>query len=79
MTDHDTRLVKCFNAVFDGLSEDQIRNATTTNVEGWDSVATVTLITLVEEEFGVEMDLDDLERFTSFDSMLSYVRDAQLT
>lgn len=76
MTDQDARLVTCFKAVFDGLSEDQIRNATSTNVEGWDSVATVTLITLVEEEFGVEMDLDDLERFTSFDSLLSYVRDA---
>ena len=76
MTDQDARLVKCFNAVFGGLSEDQIRNATSTNIEGWDSVATVTLITLVEEEFGVEIDADDLERFVSFDSLLSYVRDA---
>ena len=75
MTDQDTRLIKCFNAVFDGLSDEQIRSATSTNIEGWDSVATVTLITLVEEEFGVEIDLDDLERFASFDSLLSYVRE----
>lgn len=73
MNDHDARLVTCFRAVFADLSDDQIRHATSTNVEGWDSVATVTLITLVEEEFGVEIDADDLERFVSFDSLLVYL------
>jgi len=73
MNDHDARLVTCFRAVFGELTDDQIRHATSTNVEGWDSVATVTLITLVEEEFGVEIDADDLERFVSFVSLRAYL------
>jgi len=73
MSHHEARLVKCFRAVFAGLSDEQIRHANSTNVEGWDSVATVTLITLVEEEFGVEIDADDLEGFGSFDSLLAHL------
>ena len=73
MNDTRARLVKCFAAVFPGLSESQIESATTTSIEDWDSVATVTLITLIEEEFGIEVDADDLEQLVSFDSVLSYL------
>ena len=33
----------------------------------WDSIATVTLITLIEEEFDIEVEAEDLERLVSFD------------
>ncbi len=77
MNDYEARLVKCFEAVFGGLSEAELRSATTRNLENWDSIATVTLITVIEEEFGVEVDLEDLERLVSFDSVLGYISEAR--
>ena len=73
MNNNELRLAKCFSAVFPDLDDQEIRLATTTNVDGWDSVASVTLITLIEEEFGVEVDADDLERLVSFESVLEYL------
>jgi acyl carrier protein len=73
MNDVEQRLIKCFSAVFGGLTERELRSATSTDLEGWDSIATVTLITLIEEEFGIEVDTDHLERFVSFHSVLDYL------
>ena len=46
------RLIHCFQAVFPDLSESEAAHATAQGVAGWDSVATVTLTAVVEEEFG---------------------------
>ena len=73
MNDTRARLVKCFAAIFPDLSEGQIESASSTNMDEWDSVATVTLITLIEEEFGIEVEADDLERLVSFQSVLAYL------
>ena len=73
MNDTRARLVKCFAAIFPDLSEEQIESASSNNMDEWDSVATVTLITLIEEEFGIEVEADDLERLVSFDSVLDYL------
>lgn len=73
MSDTRARLIKCFGAVFPGLSEEQIQSATPTTMDDWDSVATVTLITLFEEEFGIEVEAEDLEQLASFDSVLGYL------
>jgi acyl carrier protein len=43
-------------------------------VPAWDSVATVTLANVVEEEFGIEMDLERLAEFDSFDHLRAYVQ-----
>jgi acyl carrier protein len=79
MSDYETRLLKCFGAVFPGLSETQLRSANTTRVENWDSVATVTLITLIEEEFNIEVEAEDLEALVSFSSVLEYLQRVQPT
>lgn len=73
MDDLQARLIKCFAAVFPELSEDQIRAATQKTVAGWDSVASVTLIALIEEEFGLEVAPEDLEHHLSFDSAFGYL------
>lgn len=72
--DHDgvrERLMRCFRAVFGSLTPEQIRQASADSVEGWDSVATVTLAALVEEEFGVQLEPTELEQLTSFESILA--------
>ncbi len=73
--DHmQTRLLRCFAAVFQGLSETELVSASLGQLEGWDSVATITLLSLVEEEFGVEFGPEDLARQTSFERILDHLR-----
>jgi acyl carrier protein len=76
MTDARKRLVQCFAAVFPQLSESEIVRANTAAIGSWDSVATVTLITVAEEEFGIRVPPEDFEELTSFDLMLDYVEHA---
>jgi acyl carrier protein len=75
MTDSvTTHLQKCFSAVFPDASPEQIAAAAIGTLEGWDSMATVTLVTVIGEEFGTELDLDDIEQFQSFQSLATYLR-----
>jgi acyl carrier protein len=67
------RLVKCFSAVFPALTENEIHNASPYTVGTWDSVATVTLLLVVQEEFGVAFDAEELDRLTSFKEILDYL------
>jgi acyl carrier protein len=62
----DDRLAECFAAVFPRLSPSQIRNATSQSVEGWDSVAFVTLIAAIEEEFQITIPSDAYPKLDSF-------------
>jgi len=68
-----TRLTRCFAAVFPNIPEQQITTASVETVEGWDSVAAATLITTIEEEFGVEFDMDALSSLTSFQYIFDYL------
>ena len=72
-TDTRRRLAGCFTAVFRGLEEEGIAGAAVGSVEGWDSLATVTLITVVEEEFRIQVHADDIEEFGSFEQALRYL------
>jgi acyl carrier protein len=69
------RLADCFSAVFPGLGEAEIAGAAFDTVEAWDSVATINLLTVVEEEFGVRFEPEDLERLTSFTRILEALRE----
>jgi acyl carrier protein len=73
MTDRRTRLEKCFAAVFASLDADEIPRATKVTVSGWDSVATITLLAVVEEEFGLRVSPEDITRFVSFQAILNYL------
>jgi acyl carrier protein len=77
MDEKELRLAECFLAVFPGINTDEIAKACSTSVQGWDSVANVTLLAVVEEEFGVNLEGEDLARFDSFSGILSYLRDAE--
>jgi acyl carrier protein len=68
------RLIKCFQVVFSDLPTDSIPRASTATVAEWDSVASITLMNVVEDEFGIEMDLDDLANLDSFEKLYSYLQ-----
>ncbi|MBL7222559.1 MAG: acyl carrier protein [Candidatus Brocadiae bacterium] len=74
MPDLHCRLMECFAAVFPGLGEAEIPRASFTSVAKWDSLATITLIGVLEEEFGVSVPPDDLELLVSFELILDYLR-----
>lgn len=72
----EERLVKVFQTVFPDLSVDQIRAATQTNLASWDSVAAITLMNVMEEEFEFQVDFDRAAELTSFPEILAYVKEA---
>jgi acyl carrier protein len=75
MDNTEERLVKVFQTVFPELTEDQIRAATQGTVAAWDSVAAITLMNVMEEEFSVEIDFDRAAELTSFSEILQYVKE----
>jgi acyl carrier protein len=73
VTSIQERLAGCFSAVFPNRSPEELSSATRDRIPEWDSLAAVTLLTVVQQEFQVEMDLFDLEELGSFSSILHYL------
>jgi acyl carrier protein len=73
MNDVQIRLMKCFSAVFPDLAAADIPAASMESVAGWDSLASVTLLTVVEEEFGVAIEPEELEHLQSFGAYFAYL------
>ena len=74
MDNVEARLLRCFSVIFPEVNENDLRNASMENVEDWDSVATVTLINVVEEEFDIQIALEDVEDMMSFRLFLNYLK-----
>jgi acyl carrier protein len=68
------RLRTCFSIVFPDLTDAQTYAARVGEIAEWDSLATVKLSTLIEEEFGITLDLDDFEETMSFQSLLKLIQ-----
>jgi len=73
MNESAERLSKCFRTVFPELDKGLVERADMTNVSRWDSVNQIMLMTVVDEEFNIELDLDDLDQLTSYRGILDYV------
>jgi len=74
MSDIESRLIKCFSAAFPGLSPGEVARANINSVPSWDSMATLTLTGLIEEEFNISIDPKDREDMTSFELILDHLR-----
>jgi acyl carrier protein len=73
MSDTKQRLARCFMSVFPTLRNQEVSLASQESVAAWDSVATVTLLCVIEEEFGVSIDFEELENLTSFQRIHEYL------
>ena len=60
MCEPNDRVPRCFGSVLPTLSEEQIRAADVAALFDLDSFAGVTLVTLIDQEFGVNVDPSDL-------------------
>lgn len=73
MSDLQQRLVRCFQAVFPALSEGKAMRASASELTAWDSLATLNLAFAVEEEFGIQFEVEEIEKINSFQSCLNLV------
>jgi acyl carrier protein len=62
------------------LTEEQTLQASAAVLAQWDSLATLNLLALIEEEFGVSIDLDELEApsFRNFLGLIENATDGQV-
>jgi acyl carrier protein len=72
-----SRLVQCFSAVFPDLNENEVFLSSVSSVASWDSVASLTLLALIEEEFQLQLDPNELEDLISFELISDYLRRQQ--
>jgi acyl carrier protein len=73
MSDLENRLVGCFQTVFPEMTAADIRSASQEKLDQWDSVAAITLVNVVEEEFSTQIDYDLLPNLDSFAKVLEYL------
>ncbi len=69
------RLRDIFIDVFD--DEDIVLKDTTvsSDIEGWDSLTHITLIGVIEDEFGIKFDMDALPKMKNVGTMIDMVQE----
>jgi acyl carrier protein len=71
----DDRLMRCFSSVFPELTQEEIRAADVGLLNDIDSLSGVTLVALIDDEFDLALDLEDLLKLGTFEVVQQYVRD----
>ena len=74
MNNIEQRVGECFANVFPDIQRSQIVNASTASIQAWDSVAHITLLSAISEEFGVEFEVEDYEELTSYPAIVDYLK-----
>jgi len=70
MDDLEGKLIDCFAVVFPDLAREEVRLASMASVPGWDSMASINLVAVIEEEFGIQLEIEELADMASFASVL---------
>jgi len=73
LPDTRARLVQCFGIVFPALAAARIPTASVETTADWDSVNAVVLMSVIEEEFGLNIPAEEMGRLTSFEAILGYL------
>ena len=73
MLDQEERLIRCFASVFPTLTPEQIEAASSDSEGVWDSLSSVTLAAVIQEEFNVEIEPDALPDLDSFRAFRDYL------
>lgn len=60
------KLTKVFADTF-GIALNEVAGLQYQGIEQWDSVGHMTLVAAIEDEFGIEMDTDDIIDMSSFE------------
>ena len=73
MDNLEQQLVECFRIVFPGLGSADVPTASMETLIEWDSLKTLTLMMVIEEEMGLNIPVEEFENLTSFQSLSSYL------
>ena len=73
MAELHERLVRCVSSVVPTMTEEGVRAVDVASLMDVDSLAAVTLLALINEEFGVDMDLEDLLKLGSFQAVQQFL------
>ena len=68
-----SRLTEIFHDVLDDESIVLARETTAEDVEAWDSLAQISLVVAIEKEFGISIDLAELEGLRNVGDMIDLV------
>ncbi len=68
-------LCECFRSIFPDLQEEQIVTLSKSSFVEWDSLATVTLISLIEEKFNLKILVEHEVDFSSFELIQDYLEE----
>ena len=74
MAEVESRLLNCFATAFPELAPQEIPSVSMGSLGSWDSLAGITLLSLIEEEFGIGISPDDAAGLLSFELILDYLR-----
>lgn len=72
-TEIAAQLEDCLSVVFPNAPRKELSRASISSTAGWDSLATLTLVNVIEETFQISVPPDDLEEFLSFEMILAYL------
>jgi acyl carrier protein len=70
--DHE-RLKRCFTSTFPAASASEIETARIDDLPGWDSLRGVTLLAVLDEEFGLQLDLEELVALGTYDGVREHL------
>jgi acyl carrier protein len=74
MAELESRLANCFATAFPELDRQEIPEVAMGSLASWDSLAGITLLSLIEEEFSLSISPDDAADLVSFELILDYLR-----
>lgn len=73
MNDNYNKLIKCFSLVFPEVDQIELSRVSVNNSPEWDSLTNIQLVSLLEEEFDLEINSVDLEDLYSFEMILDFL------
>ena len=69
-----SNFIKNFANLFEETEPDNIKADTVyTELEEWDSVMVLSLITMIDEEYGVVVDVDEMSEAQTVEDLFNYV------
>ena len=67
------RLKRCFTSTFPSATNSEIESERVDNLPGWYSLRGVTLLAVLDEEFGLQLDLDELLTLGTYDAVREHL------
>jgi acyl carrier protein len=75
MDELEHQLIRCFSSVFPNLSQEEIRTSGADFLAAWDSLTAVTLLAVLQEQFGLEIEPAELPQPATFQAVENYIRE----